>query len=76
MSVPFTKSVILPDASRTAEPPANKTNNTYENMEINKDKSVPFGIELAGSFKSPEILAPAWIPVTENEQVINFCTFV
>lgn len=62
--VPLTRSVIFPDASRKAEPPANTTNAAYEMAEISNASSVPFGIELAGSFRSPEIFAPACNPVT------------
>lgn len=53
------RSVTFPDASRTAEPPANTTNTPYDIIDINNDKRVPLGIELAGSLRSPEILAPA-----------------
>lgn len=67
---PFTKSVMLPDASRIAEPPANTTNNAYDVIEISSDKRVPFGMDLPGSRKSPEIFAPAWMPVT-NKQTNN-----
>lgn len=72
--VPLISSVTLPDASRNADAPAKTTNAAYEIAEINKAKSVPFGIELPGSFKSPEIFAPACNPVTvdgkytENER--------
>lgn len=59
-------SVTFPDASRNAEPPANTTKTAYEIMEITRDSSVPFGIDLAGSFKSPDMLAPACIPVTNG----------
>uniref|UniRef100_A0A1A9Z8H5 G-patch domain-containing protein n=1 Tax=Glossina pallidipes TaxID=7398 RepID=A0A1A9Z8H5_GLOPL len=57
--VPFTKSSILPDASRTAAPPANMTNMAYEIMDKSKAQKVPFGIASPGSFRSPQILAPA-----------------
>ena len=56
---PSTKSDISPVASRIAAPPANITNTAYETIEMSKAKSVPFGIDSAGFFKSPEILAPA-----------------
>ena len=32
---------------------------------------VPLGIEYEGSFKSPDILAPATIPVTELKKTAN-----
>ncbi|KAI9576237.1 hypothetical protein GQX74_014297 [Glossina fuscipes] len=57
--VPFTKSSILPEASRTAAPPANITNMAYEIMDKSKAQKVPFGIASPGSFRSPQILAPA-----------------
>uniref|UniRef100_A0A1A9VB45 Uncharacterized protein n=1 Tax=Glossina austeni TaxID=7395 RepID=A0A1A9VB45_GLOAU len=55
----FTKSSILPEASRTAAPPANMTNMAYEIMDKSKAQKVPFGIASPGSFRSPQILAPA-----------------
>lgn len=66
-SVPFTK----PDASRAAAPPAKITKTAYEMADIKRARSVPFGIELAGSFKSPEMFAPACSPVTKSKQNIK-----
>lgn len=63
-SVPLTNSATLPEASRRADPPANTTNAAYEIAEIIRASNVPFGIELAGSLKSPEMFAPACKPVT------------
>lgn len=37
--------------------------------EIKRASKVPFGIELAGSFKSPEMLAPACSPVTDGKNI-------
>lgn len=66
--VPLTKSVAFPGASRMAEPPAKTTNNAYDMADINRANNVPFGIELAGSFRSPEIFAPACKPVTTSNE--------
>lgn len=46
---PFTSSVMLPDASRNADPPEKNTNSTYEIIEMSSDSRVPFGMALAGS---------------------------
>lgn len=62
---------MLPDASRNAAPPENSTNSTYDIIEMSSDRSVPFGIALAGSFRSPEIFAPAWMPVTLGKNIAN-----
>lgn len=51
------RSVEFPLASRTAAPPANITNTMYDVADIKRANNVPFGMELAGSFKSPDILA-------------------
>lgn len=45
------KSVKLPLASRIAAAPANKTNRAYDIIDIKSAKSVPFGIDDAGSCK-------------------------
>lgn len=66
--------LIKPDASRDAAPPAKTTKTAYEMAESKRASSVPFGIELAGSFKSPEMFAPACSPVTKsvtNENIIK-----
>lgn len=57
--VPLATSAMSPEASLRAAPPADTTNKAYELMEIAIDSIVPFGIAEAGSFKSPQILAPA-----------------
>lgn len=74
-NVPLTKSEMFPDASRIAEPPANITKTAYENAEISRASNVPFGIDRAGSFKSPEILAPACRPVTKNDHPFKIILF-
>lgn len=64
MRVPLIMSTTFPDASRMAEAPAKTTNTAYEMADIKRANKVPFGIELAGSLRSPEIFAPACRPVT------------
>lgn len=64
IKVPLTIVSTQP-ASRNAEPPAKITNAAYEIAEMSNANKVPFGIELPGSFRSPEIFAPACKPVTE-----------
>lgn len=59
IKVPLANVVLTQPASRKADPPAQTTNAAYEMAEINSANSVPFGIDEAGSFKSPEIFAPA-----------------
>lgn len=63
-----TAASTTPDASRAAAPPAKTTNTAYEMAEINRARSVPLGIERLGSFKSPEMFAPACSPVTKVDQ--------
>lgn len=64
MKVPLTISVTFPEASRKAALPANIANTTYDIMDIVTAINVPLGIAEPASFRSPQIFAPAWIPVT------------
>ncbi len=49
ITLPLMRSVVFPDASRIAAPPAKSTNTMYDVADINRANNVPFGIELAGS---------------------------
>lgn len=57
--MPLAKVILTQPASLRAEAPAQTTKAAYEMAEINNANNVPLGIELAGSFKSPDIFAPA-----------------
>lgn len=67
--VPLNKSVTLPEASLIAAPPANITKIPYDIIDIRSANIVPLGIALAGSFKSPQMFAPACIPVTLGKKI-------